>query len=72
MKAIHDTLCSVNSDLEANFRILNWLRKGIEMATPPLRADDYSKFLLASDRIRETIQILRGIIKTTESVTSTT
>ncbi|MDH4267827.1 MAG: hypothetical protein OEW45_19540 [Deltaproteobacteria bacterium] len=72
MKAIHADLCRLINALEAICGTLDSLRKGMETTTPRLPVDDYYKFLLATERIRETIAILRKIIEKTESVISTT
>jgi hypothetical protein len=48
------------------------LIKEVEFAPPSLSVDEYFKFLLASQKIGETIEILEGIIKETQSVTSIT
>jgi len=68
---IHEKLCSIVIDLDAICEDLS-LIKEVEFATSPMSVADYFKFLLASERIRETIEILEGIVKETESVTSTT
>jgi len=69
---VHEKLCSIVGDLNANWEELKSLTREIEMATLPMPVDDYFKFLLASERIKETIELLEGIAKETESVTSTT
>ena len=71
MKAIHADLCRLSNALEAICGTLDSLRKGMETTTPRLPVDDYYKFLLASERIRETIAILRKIIEKIESIIST-
>ena len=71
MKMVHEKLCSIVSELDAICEDLS-LIKEVEFSTSPMSVDDYFKFLLASERIRETIEILEGIVKETESVTSTT
>ena len=72
MAMIHEKLCSLVSDLDAICEELRFLIKGVETAASPMSVDDYFKFLLASERIRETIEILEGIVKETENVTPTT
>jgi len=72
MKTILADLCWIINDLELICRTLDSLRKRMETTLPRLPVDDYYKFLLASERIRETIAILRKIITKTESVISTT
>lgn len=69
---IHGKLCSIVSELDAICGELRSLIKEVEFATSPTSVNDYFKSLLASERIRETIDILEGIVKETESVTSTT
>jgi hypothetical protein len=72
MKTIHADLCRIINDLELICRTLDSLRKRMETTLPRLPVDDYYKFLLVSERIRETIAILRKIIEKTESVISPT
>jgi len=72
MAIIHEKLCSLVNDLDAISEELRPLIKEVEMARSPMSVDDYFKFLLASERIREAIEILERIVKETESVTSTT
>jgi hypothetical protein len=72
MKTDHEKLCRLIKDLDLICVALDSLRKGTETPTPRLSVDVYYKFLLASERIRETINILGGIIKETEGVISTT
>jgi hypothetical protein len=72
MKTDHEKLCRVIKDLDLICADLDSLRKGSETTTPRLPVDEYYKFLLASQRIRETISILGGMIKETEGVISPT
>jgi len=72
MKTIYENLCSIIMDLEVICETMDSLRKGMEFATPRLPFDDYLRILLASERIKEAIEILGRMIKKTESVTSTT
>ena len=72
MKTIREELCGIISDLDVICKSLSSIRREVEIAPSPLPVDDHFKFLLACERIRETIEILGGITKETESVTSTT
>ena len=72
MKTIHEKLCGIIIDLDVICDTLGCLRREVEIAPSSLPVDDHFKFLLACERIKETIEILGGIKKETESVTSTT
>ncbi len=72
MKTIHEKLCGIIIGLDVICETLSFLRREVEITSLPLPVDDHFKFLLACERIKETIEILGGIIKETESVTSTT
>ena len=72
MKMIHENLCNLISDLDIICETLSSLRKGAEIGKSPLIVDDYFRFLLASEKIREAIEILGGIGKKTENITSVT
>jgi len=72
MKTSLADLCLVINDLELIYRTLDSFRKGMETTIPRLPVADYFKFLLASERIRETIAILEKMIEKTRSGTSTT
>ncbi len=72
MKTIYENLCSIIMDLEVIRENLDSLRKGMEFATPRVPFDNCLITLLASERIKEAIEILERIIKKTKSVTSTT
>ena len=69
---VHEKICSIVGNLDAIGGELSSLIKEMEMAALQISVEDYFKFLLASERIRETIEILERIPKETESVTSTT
>ena len=69
---VHEKISSIVSHLDAIGEELFSLIKEMEMATLPISVDDYFKFLLASERIRETIEILERIARETESVTAPT
>ena len=71
MNTIYENLCSTIMDLEVICETLDSLRKGMDFATPRLPSD-YLRILLASERIKEAIEILGRMIKKKESVTSTT
>jgi hypothetical protein len=72
MKTIQEKLCSIVTDLDVICETLSSLIKEVGIAASPSMVDHYFKFLLAFERIKETIKILEGIIKETENVTSTT
>jgi hypothetical protein len=72
MKTIYENLCSIIMDLEVIRENLDSLRKGVEFAAPRLPFDNCLIILLASQRVKEAIEILERMIKKTESVTSTT
>jgi len=72
MKTIYENLCSIIMDLEVIRENLESLGKGMEFATPRLPFDNCLIIFLASQRIREAIEILERMVKKTESVTSTT
>ncbi len=72
MKTIYENLCSIIMDLEVIRENLDSLRKGVEFATPRLPFDNCLIILLASQRVKEAIEILERMIKRAESVTSTT
>ena len=69
---VREKIPSIVSHLEAIGEELSSLIKEMEVAALPVFVEDYFKFLLASERIRETIEVLERIPKETESVTSTT
>jgi len=69
---VHGKIPSIVTHLDAIGEELCSLIKEMEMAMLPVSVEDYFKFLLASERIREAIEILERIPKETESVTSTT
>ncbi len=68
MNTSQENLCRIINDLNDICKKLNFLREGIEIDRERMRVDDYFKFLLASKRIRETIEILGRLIKKTEIV----
>jgi len=72
MKTIYEKLCMVISNLDVNCETLNALRKGMQTAMPRVPVDNYYKILLAFERVREAIEILRGMIKETKNATPTT
>jgi len=71
MKPILEKLCRIIADLNVIGEMLILLREEVEIVRS-LRIDDYLKILLASERTRETIEILEKITKETESVISMT
>lgn len=72
MKTIYENLASVIMDLEVIHDNLDSLRKGMEFATPRFSFDSCLIILLASQRVKEAIEILERMMKGTESVTSIT
>ena len=69
---VHKKISSIVSHLDASGEELCSLIKEMETAASTISVDDYFKFLLASERIREAIEIFERVVKETESVTSTT
>ncbi len=72
MKTIYQDLSSIIMDLEAIRENLESLRRGMELALPRSPFENCLIILLASQRIREAIEILGRMKKETGSVTSTT
>ncbi len=63
IKRIYESLRTIISNLDVIGQTLNSLRKGIETTRPALAVSDYYKLLLASERIKDTIEILGGMLR---------
>ncbi len=72
MEKTYENLCSVIIDLGIICGTLDSVGKRLEITTPRVSVDDYYKILLASQQIRGIIENLKGVVRETESVTSTT
>ncbi len=68
MNTSQENLCRIINDLYDICKELNSLRKGMEVDKEQMRVEDYFKFLLASRRIREKIEIVGRLIKKSEIV----
>ncbi len=68
MKTSQENLCRIINDLYGICKNVNSLRKEMEIDREQMRVDDYFTFLLASERIRETIEILGRVITRREIV----
>ncbi len=69
---VHEKISNIVSQLDASGEELCSLIKEMEVAGLTISVDDYFKFLLASERIREAIEIFERVVKETESVTPAT
>ena len=71
MKSIQENLCGAISNLNVIYKTLNSIRNEMEITTPRLPVEEYFKFLLASERIREGIEIFEEMIEKQKSVAAT-
>ncbi len=68
MKTIHKDLCRVINDLDAICTTLDSHIRSMEIAGWRVPVDDYYRVLLASGKIRETIEILGRVMERSEIV----
>jgi hypothetical protein len=61
VETVNGTLFWVINDLDAIFGILKTLGKSMGVSVPQVAVDEYYRLLLATEKLQENIDFLRGI-----------